>query len=136
MFLPSNATDPADVGGDGRSGSDCGQIWIDGDLLFGSIAVAGALLAYYLYITITMKGRRRKRREWSTTNRIISPLGLLAIGNRNFLSLFFSFFCDRFSLFDFNSVWEPVLFPSSVRFAFMYLLLSLPLHVLLRVIST
>jgi hypothetical protein len=100
MFLPSNATDPADVVGDGRSGSDCGQIWIDGDLLFGSIAVAGALLAYYLYITITMKGRRRKRREWSTTNRIISPLGLLAIGNRNFLSLFFSFFVtgSRFSI--------------------------------------
>lgn len=67
MHIPSvlNLTDIVNVstGDEGRSGSDCGSIWIDGDLLFGALAVAGALLAYYLYITITMKGRRRKRRE-------------------------------------------------------------------------
>ena len=46
-----------------RGGDDCGQIWIDGDLLFGALAIAGALYAYYLYVTITMKGRRRKKRS-------------------------------------------------------------------------
>jgi hypothetical protein len=46
-----------------RGGSDCGQVWIDGDLFFGAIAIASALYAYYLYTTITMKGRRRKKRS-------------------------------------------------------------------------
>lgn len=49
---------------EGRSeGSDCGDIWIDGDLLFGAIGALGALAAYWLYITVTMKGRRKKRND-------------------------------------------------------------------------
>ena len=48
--------------------SDC-DIWVDGDVVFGAFAAAGALFAYYLYITVTMGngplmgGRKRKRRN-------------------------------------------------------------------------
>jgi hypothetical protein len=69
--------------GEARSGDDCGAVWIDGDLLFGSIAIAGALYAYYLYTVITMKGRRRKRRlAAASTPSILSRLrDLSSIGN-------------------------------------------------------
>ncbi len=52
-----------EVSSEGRGGSDCGAVWVDGDLLFGALAIAGALYAYFLYTTITMKGRRRKKRK-------------------------------------------------------------------------
>ena len=45
--------------------SDC-DIWVDGDVVFGAFAAAGALFAYYLYITVTMgngplMGGRKRR---------------------------------------------------------------------------
>ena len=75
------AAGQAEVGGQGRSGDDCGQIWIDGDLLFGSIAIAGALAAYFLYTTITKKGRRRKKREDSLGDRLWGFLAFAVVGN-------------------------------------------------------
>ena len=39
--------------------SDC-EVWIDGDLVFGAFAAAGAAFAFILYQAITMM-RRRKR---------------------------------------------------------------------------
>lgn len=45
------------------SGSSCGDIWVDGDALFGGIAAAGAAFAYYIYTLITMARRKRKRRD-------------------------------------------------------------------------
>ncbi len=62
-----------------RGGSDCGQVWIDGDLFFGAIAIASALYAYYLYTTITMKGRRRKKRD-SQKNSSDFKLAKLIVG--------------------------------------------------------
>ena len=67
-----------------RSG-DCGDIWVDGDLVFGAIAAAGAAFAWLLYQELTMMRRRRRR---SSTNKIlvldhhVSILhDLVAIGN-------------------------------------------------------
>ena len=68
-------------GSEGRGGSDCGQVWIDGDLLFGAIAIAGALYAYYLYTTITKKGRRRKKRNSNNSHFIPSRVPYLIAGN-------------------------------------------------------
>ena len=50
--------------------SSCGDIWVDGDLIFGAIAAAGAIMAYILYTTVTMGMgplmglRRRKKRTF------------------------------------------------------------------------
>ena len=74
----------AEVGNQGRSGDDCGQIWIDGDLLFGALAIAGALAAYFLYTTITQKGRRRKKREDTLRDRIFENLAYAVVGNSHF----------------------------------------------------
>ena len=74
----------AEVGNQGRSGDDCGQIWIDGDLLFGALAIAGALAAYFLYTTITQKGRRRRKREDTLRDRIFENLAYAAVGNSHF----------------------------------------------------
>ncbi len=66
---------------EGRSeGSDCGDIWIDGDLLFGAIGALGALAAYWLYVTVTMKGRRRKKRN-AIASEFISSTNWLLLGN-------------------------------------------------------
>ena len=40
---------------------DC-EVWIDGDLVFGAFAAAGAAFAFILYQEITMAGRRRRKR--------------------------------------------------------------------------
>jgi len=67
---------------EGRSeGSDCGDIWIDGDILFGSLGALGALAFYYLYITITMKGRRKKRNAENKFTNL--PSDWLTLGNFN-----------------------------------------------------
>ena len=42
--------------------SDC-EVWIDGDLVFGAFAAAGAAFAFILYQEITMAGRRRRKRS-------------------------------------------------------------------------
>ena len=42
---------------------DC-EVWIDGDLVFGAFAAAGAAFAFILYQTLTMM-RRRKRNTQS-----------------------------------------------------------------------
>ena len=52
--------------------SEC-DIWIDGDVVFGAIAAAGAAFAYILYTTLTMgtgplMGGRRKRRQSNESN--------------------------------------------------------------------
>ena len=71
-----------------RGGDDCGQVWIDGDLLFGALAIAGALYAYYLYVTITMKGRRRKKRSETRND--------LDLWNVNlFLGKYIQLFCQK-----------------------------------------
>ena len=41
----------------------CGDIWLEGDLVLGVTAIAGAAMAFILNQAITMRGRRRKRRE-------------------------------------------------------------------------
>ena len=46
-----------------KRGSDCGDIWVDGDALFGGIAAAGAAFAYYIYTLITMARRRKRKRR-------------------------------------------------------------------------
>ena len=60
-----------------RGGDDCGQVWIDGDLLFGALAIAGALYAYYLYTIITKKGRRRKKRSENRNDLDVWNMNLL-----------------------------------------------------------
>ena len=42
---------------------DC-EVWIDGDLVFGAFAAAGAAFAFILYQELTMM-RRRKRKKRS-----------------------------------------------------------------------
>lgn len=42
-------------------GSNCGDIWVDGDSVFGAFAAAGAAFAFLAYQSITMAARRRKR---------------------------------------------------------------------------
>ena len=42
--------------------SDC-EVWIDGDLVFGAFAAAGAAFAFILYQEITMAGRRKRKRS-------------------------------------------------------------------------
>ena len=44
-------------------GSECGDIWIDGESVFGGIAAALAGMAYLLYTEITMARRRKKRHD-------------------------------------------------------------------------
>ena len=60
--------------------SDC-EVWIDGDLVFGAFAAAGAAFAFILYQEITMAGRRRKRRKRSSKN----LKDLLFIGERSLI---------------------------------------------------
>jgi hypothetical protein len=63
-------------------GSSCGDIWIDGDVLFGGIAALGLAFAFLLNEAITMAGRRRRKRnaqsQYFGTNR-----ELINIGNNN-----------------------------------------------------
>ena len=60
--------------------SDC-EVWIDGDLVFGAFAAAGAAFAFILYQEITMAGRRRRRRKRSSKN----LKDLLFIGERSLI---------------------------------------------------
>ena len=59
--------------------SDC-EVWIDGDLVFGAFAAAGAAFAFILYQEITMAGRRKKRKRSSKNLK-----DLLFIGERSLI---------------------------------------------------
>ena len=52
---------------------DC-EVWIDGDLVFGAFAAAGAAFAFILYQELTMM-RRRKRKKRSDTWQDFIALG-------------------------------------------------------------
>ena len=51
-----------------RSGADCGEIWVDGDLVFGAIAAAGAAFAWIVYQHLSGERRRKKRKRSSIQN--------------------------------------------------------------------
>ncbi len=46
-----------------RDRSNCGKIWLDGDLLLGAGATLLVFLAFFLNQLITMIGRRRRRKR-------------------------------------------------------------------------
>ena len=43
--------------------SNCGQVWIDGDLWFCVLAAAGLAAAFLLNQEITMAGRKKRRKR-------------------------------------------------------------------------
>ena len=76
-------------------GSTCGDIWVDGDSVFGAFAAAGAAFAYILYTTITMMMRKKKKREASQSQSLLDMIqsGILVGNALSDSSIGFQFTC-------------------------------------------